>query len=460
MSPTDTKQAPVISPLRTIKNIPDFVKNPIPVLDEYISTAGDTFSLYLGPGNKATVTADPGLIQHILQKNHRNYRKSHLQTDQLAHFIGNGLLTSDGDYWLQQRRLIQPGFHRKKLSGLAGIVLGEIDLYLDRLQRRITENNTVDMFAEMTELTFNVVAKSLFSSDVEKRVLDQLSDHFNRIQSFVAKKIRQPFLSSWFHLSGEHQKHEAVAVALKDIVRNIVRQRKQSGVHPDDLLDMLLDVRYEDTGEGMTERQVLEESLILFIAGHETSANALAWTWYLLCRHPEAAARIRQEVETVLGDAPPTFESLPGLVYLDQVLQESMRLYPPAWILDRVPVEDDAFEGIALPRNQNIGIYTYGVHRNPKYWPDPEKFDPSRFTKEEIKKRPAFTYLPFGGGPRLCIGANFAMMEMQMALARMIQRFDFELIPDRPVELAPLITLRPKNGIWIRVNKRQDVLVQ
>jgi cytochrome P450 len=448
------RHPPVISPFRTIKNMFRFVRNPIPVLDEYVREAGDSFCLYLGFRSKPMVTTDPHLIQYILQKNHRNYRKSTLQVDQLAHFIGNGLLTSDGAYWLQQRRLIQPGFHRAKLAGLTRIMLEEIDLYLDQLDARAREKGCVDMFDEMTELTFTIVAKSLFSSDVEKSVLNRLSDHFNRIQAFVARQIRQPFLTGWFKFSGAKKAHETIARALKEIVLHIIQQRRQRGASRDDLLDMLLEARYEDTGEGMTDRQLLEECLILFVAGHETTANALAWTWYILCRHPEVVEKIRKEVKTVLGDQKPTFETLPKLVYLSRVLQEAIRLYPPAWILDRVPIEDDHFGDLALPKGRIIGIYTYGVHRSPKYWTDPEKFDPTRFAKEEVKKRPAFAYLPFGGGPRLCIGSNFAWMEMQLTIARMIQRFDFELAEDRVVEPAPLITLQPEDGIRIRVKQR------
>lgn len=218
---------------------------------------------------------------------------------------------------------------------------------------------------------------------------------------------------------------------------------------------MLLETRYEDTGEGMTDQQLLEESLILFVAGHETSANALAWTWYILCQHPEVVEKIRAEIKTVLGDQTPTFETITQLEYLHQVIQESMRLYPPAWITDRIPIEDDECEGHFLPKDKIVGIYIYGVHHSPLYWPDPEKFDPARFTKEEIKNRPAYAYLPFGGGPRFCIGSNFAMMEMQLILSRMIQRFDIELVPDQMIELSPLITLRPKNGIHVQVKQRE-----
>ena len=454
MQSDELKEARTIPPITTIKNLVRFVNNPITVLNEYLQIGGDTFCLYLGIGNKAMVTTNAKLIRYVLQKNHRNYRKSPLVVDQLAHFIGRGLLTSEGAYWLQQRRLIQPGFHREKLVGLMQNLLHEIDDYIEDVDRKSQQMSSIDMAEEMTELTFNLVAKSLFSSDVEKRVLDQLSRNFNDIQAFMARLIRLPFLKTWFKVTGEFKKHEKIAKALKNIVLNIIQQRKEGEEDQDDLLNMLLNARYEDSGEGMTDQQLLEESLILLVAGHETTANALAWCWYLLSQHPEVIEQIRNEIDQVLGNEQVTFQVLPRLKYLNAVLQEAMRLYPPAWITERIPIEDDEFEGLILPKNRIIGIYIYGVHRAPEYWTDPEKFDPSRWMDEKAKGQPAFSYLPFGGGPRLCIGNNFAMMEMQLLLVRMIPRFDLQLANEYQVKPEPLITLRPKNGVHIHLRRR------
>lgn len=451
LKPLDTQTPPLISPLRTIKNIFKFIQKPIPVLQEYIRIAGDTFSLYLSPRDKPIVTANPRLIQYVLQKNHRNYKKSPIQVNQLAHFIGKGLLTSDGPYWLQQRRLIQPGFHRTKLAGLTDIMLREIDSFLDDMEPRIHQKDGFDMAHEMMELTFNIVAKSLFSTGIEKSTMNKISDLFNQIQAFMVRQIQQPYLKGWFKVSGEMKKHEAVAASLRKNVFQIIQQRKQSADRHDDLLDMLLEARYEDTGKGMNDRQLLEECLILLVAGHETSANALAWTWYILCQHPEVVREIRAEIKTVFGDQKPTVEGIAKLDYLKRVIQESMRLYPPAWVMDRVSIEEDHFEGFHIPKNKIVGLYIYGLHHSPKYWKNPEKFDPSRFEKEAVKKRPPYTYLPFGGGQRKCIGSYFAMMEMQLILVRMVQRFEFDLVEGQNVEMRPLITLQPKNGIWMRI---------
>ncbi|PHN05957.1 cytochrome P450 [Flavilitoribacter nigricans] len=442
---------PVISFYRMLQNLPDFVRNPIPSLNRYLWASGDTFLLFLTPGTKAMVTTRPELIQYVLQKNHRNYKKSYLQTEHLAHFIGRGLLTSNGAYWLQQRRLIQPGFHRKKLAGLMGIMNREIDKYLEQWHERARKGESVEIAHEMMLLTFNVVSRSLFSTGVAVSTLNRLSQNFNAIQSFIVKPIRQPYLIPWYKLTGEWKKHERIAADLKEIVLSIIRQRKQSEERHDDLLDMLLEARYEDTGEGMTDQQLLEECLILLVAGHETTANAMAWAWYLLGRHPEAVDKLRTEIGSVLGKKAPGFDTLPQLEYVNSVLQEVMRLYPPAWILDRIPIEDDEFEGLSLPKGRIIGLYIYGIHHDPQYWPEPEKFDPDRFTKDATRQRPSFAYLPFGGGPRLCIGANFAMMEMQMMLVRILQHFEMTLEQDVPVGLAPYISLQPDREIYIKL---------
>ncbi len=404
----------------------------------------------LGIRHMAMLTSNPRLIQYVLQQKHRNFQKSKLQAEELAHFIGHGLLTSNGAYRLKQRRLIQPGFHRRRLAGLLTIMLREIDTYLELFDKRVAKDKAFNMSDEMRHLTFNIVVKSLFSSDVEKSALEKLSKNFHLIQTFLSKQFRQPYLRNWFKISGERRKTEIIARHLQQNVLDIIQQRQQDQEKHDDLLHMLLETRY-DNGEGMTDKQILDEALILIIAGHETSANALAWGWYLLCQHPEVVASTREEIAKIIGKGEPTYELLPKFEYLEQVIQEILRLYPPAWILERAPVEDDEFEGIHLPKNRIVGMDIYRLHRDPSYWTAPDTFNPSRFSKEEAKKRPAFTYLPFGGGPRLCIGNNFAMMEMKLILIRMLQRYDFEMANDRSVMPIPLITLRPKDGVWVKV---------
>ncbi len=450
--PNDPSTIPRISRLRAVLNSFRFVAVPLEVLDEYIEQHGDTIHTYIGGIYKSLLTTNPEVIRHVLQKNHRNYKKSPIQFEKMAHYLGNGLLTSDGDYWLRQRRLIQPGFHRRRLEGLTGTMLDVIDHAVENLAAGMRAHGEVDVYPHMMETAFGIMARSLFSADLPESELNLLSDNITRLQEFIIREIRQPLLGPWFRLSGQVRRHEAIAEQSDELLLNYIRRRRQSADTHDDLLQMLLDARYEDTGEGMTERQLLDEATILLVAGHETSACALTWTCYLLGRHPEVAARLRRELNEVLGDRRPTFADLPRLTYTTQVIEESMRLYPPAWITDRVAIEDDEVAGVGIPAGTTLIIYIYGAHRAPEHWPSPDTFDPGRFAPERKKEQTPFSYLPFGGGPRLCIGNNFAMMEMQLVLAQLLRRFDLTLVPGQEITPLPLITMRPNEAVRMRLS--------
>lgn len=412
--------------------------------------------MYMGGFKKAIFTIDPEIIQHVMQKNNRNYRKSEIQTEMLGQFAGKGLLTSEGDYWLRQRRLIQPGFHRAKLAALSDVMLKVVQESFTDIDAFAKENQAFDISHEMTKMAFQVVAKSLFTTSVQEKDLLILSKNVQEIQEYIVKRIRQPYLIWWFYLSGKDKRQFQIAKESKDIILKIIRERRESGSSHNDLLDMLLASRYEDTNEGMTDQQLLDESLILFVAGHETSANALAWTFYLLCKYPDAAKKIREEYQTVVGDRKIEFADFPKLTFTTQVIQESMRLFPPAWITDRLANEMDEIKDFTFPKDIMVAPYIYGLHRSKKIWDAPNDFKPERFTKENLKKKPAFSYMPFGGGPRLCIGNNFAMMEMQLVVLELLKRYDFSLIENQKIEPMPYITLQPKYGIKMRVERLEQ----
>ncbi|MCB9348376.1 MAG: cytochrome P450 [Lewinellaceae bacterium] len=444
---------PAIPRWATLRNSLRFAYNPIVALDQYVAEYGPTFEFYLGGMVKGILTTDPGLAQHVLQKEHRKWRKSPIQTERMGYFLGNGLLTSDGDYWLRQRRLIQPGFHRKRLAGLTGIMNQEIEDFLEqRFQPALAGGQPVDMSPLMMELAFRVVAKSLFTTSLQEEDLAFLRDTVTVVQAFITRTFRQPYLIPWFRFSGLYREHKALSEKFDAIILQHIQARRSSNERHDDLLQMLLEARYEDTGKGMDDRQLTEESAILFVAGHETTANALSWMWHLLGQHPEVVARLRQEHEAVLGGREPGFEDLPQLEYTLQVIDEAMRLYPPAWITDRLCVEDDQYGDLPLPKGSRVVAYIYGIHRRPSLWDDPEAFRPERFSRERKKEYHPFAFMPFGGGPRLCIGNNFALMEMQLVLVKILQRYKLESAPGFEPELQPLITLRPRNGVMVRVS--------
>jgi cytochrome P450 len=375
-------------------------------------------------------------------------------THGVARYLGHGLLTSEGNYWLQQRRLIQPAFHRQRIASLVTLMQAEIHDCLQPLENKLAQQGgtaEVAVHELMTSTAFRIIARSVFSNSLAEPQLLRMAELLTTIQAFYVRTVRQPYLRPWQHARGRFRQHDQLAAELRTIVRGYIRQRQPAtDTPPDDLMQMLLDARYEDTGQPMTEEQVLDEAAILLVAGHETSANALSWMWYLLAQHPGVVAQLRAEMAQVLGDRPATFADLPGLGYSLQVIQETMRLYPPAWILDRVALEDDSYDGLALSKGTLISGYLYGIHHSAKLWKDPEAFRPERFAPDQIKQQVPYAYIPFGGGPRLCIGNQFALTEMQLVLLEMLRRFEIEPVTQPPIDLLPLITLRPRHEIRIR----------
>ncbi len=443
---------PIVPRGPTFLKATQFIKNPIPILDEHIEKYGDSYTFFMGGLKKSIVTSDPAFIQYVLQKGHRKYEKSEIQTDILSQYIGHGLLTAKGEYWLRQRRLIQPGFHRERINELSELMIEETIDYFDKLSAK--SGQVVDLYAEMNTLTFRLVARTLFSSSIDEHGLEELSSLISTVQSFIIREVRQPYLKWWFQWSGLIRKHIKLAHESFEIIGTLIDDRKASGEKHGDLLDMLMSSRYEDTDDGMTRQQLIEECLILFVAGHETSANALGWMAYALAKHPEVLKKTRTEVQNIIGEGPIQTGHISQLDYCKQVIEETLRMYPPAWVTDRVSKEADEFDGFSFPANTIIIVYLYGLHHNPKYWNDPNLFQPERFSEANRKEFPSQAYKPFGGGPRLCIGNHFALMEMQVIVAELVRRFEWELI-DEEIEMAPMITLRPDGGVKVKLNVRK-----
>jgi cytochrome P450 len=328
------------------------------------------------------------------------------------------------------------------------------DDVLAQMDDEVESAPEVDMYEKMLEITFRIIANAIFGKDLGSVELERLSSSITQLQEFIVKQIRQPYYNQWFKLSGQVKAHEQLRDDADAIIRSYIEERRHSKASHSDLLQMLMEARYEDTGEGMTDQQLIDEVKILFVAGHDTSANALAWTWYLLSEHPEVLEKVRAEVSEKIGEEEPTFERIMQLAYTQQVLEESMRLYPPAWTTNRVAAEDDEFKGMEIKKGTTFATYIYGVHHSPDLWEDPETFRPERFSKEEKKKHHPFAFIPFGGGPRLCIGNNFALMEMKLILARMVNRYNIQLVPGQEIRPLPLITLRPEKGIAVSITKQ------
>lgn len=421
---------------RTIKQ----VKNPIGTMEESMKLFHGTYSVSLG-ARKIIATQDPGFMDHVLKTNHRNYHKSPMVTDKLGRFLGNGLLTSNGEFWLKQRRLIQPGFHMHKIKALYGIIKKTTDDFLNVLPT----GEHVDVYPLMNNLAFEIVINTLFDVVVPETSRRALNGFINETQAFVVKDIRQPYFSWWFRLSGEVKKNLENSQQARSIIRNIIQERKLSDEKFNDLLDMLLDARYEDNGKSMNEERIIDEILVMIIAGHETTGNALSWMLYLLANHPNELEKLKQETKDL------SLEQCVRHDRLNAVINETMRLYPPAWISDRIALEDDTYQNYTYPKGSIVLMFYYGLHRDSTYWSDPGSFLPDRFLKQNIDKDKQKAFYPFGAGPRLCIGNNFAMAEMAIFIQTIIH--NFEILPtDATPIINPLVTLRP-DKVLLKIRK-------
>jgi cytochrome P450 len=418
--------------------------NPIDVLSKYTAEYGDTFRFYLGGIKEAIVTTDPAVIQHVLKTNAENYEKSDIQVKRMGHFLGKGLLTTHGEAWKTQRRLIQKGFDRRLLDALSTIMQDSLAESLRAFDRQI-HAGPVDIYPHMMKMTFAMVARSLFGARLKEEDIELVSDTICTVQEFIVRQTIQPYLNPWFAVSGDLRRHEQMRSRADAVLMEYIKQRRHEEPGQD-LLQTLMDARYSD-GEGMSDEMVLSESMQLLVAGHETSSNSLSWLLYLLSSRPDCLEQVRQEFDDVLGDAPLNHADLPRLEFTTQVIQEGLRLYPPFWMIDRMAVADDRVGDIAIPRGSTVIVYVYGAHHAPRHWENPESFDTGRFTKGSEKLRTPFTYLPFGGGPRVCIGNHYAMLQVLMILSHVVRKYDFELVPGQTIEERAMVILRPKHGI-------------
>jgi cytochrome P450 len=385
---------------------------------------------------------DPDLIHHVMHKNAKNYRKSRYYRG-IKRVLGDGLFTSEGDFWRRQRRLAGPAFHRERLNAFAATMTACTRDALPRLKELV--GKTLSVEKEMSRLALRIVCRTLFSAEVGAD-----SDAVARAVSFANEFAeRTSFLPAWVPTTKNRELKEALAV-FDGIVTHMLEERRSGRASPatkGDVLSMLMAARDEETGEGMSDRQLRDEALTMIIGGHETTATVLTWTFYLLSLNPAVERRLRAHVREVLGDRDPTADDLQKLGYVTQVIQESMRLYPPAWVMEREALAEDQLGGYRIPAGATVAVSSYVFHRHPAYWTNPEGFDPDRFAPELARERPRQLYLPFGSGPRQCIGNGFAMMETVIILSMLVRELSLDLVAGHKVELEPVTTLRPKYGM-------------
>lgn len=422
-------------------------RDPIPFFTAMARDYGDIAQVRVF-GRPIILVNHPDLIRELLVTQHRSFHKS-LVLQRTKIILGQGLLTSEGELHKRQRRLAQPGFHRDRIARYAQIMVQRAAAMRDEWR----DGQTADMHHEMMRLTLSIVAKTLFDAEIEGEAdeigdaLTQLMDLFPLLMNPIAPLLQKLPLPQTFRF-------KAAIKRLDRTIYSIIEERRRSGEDRGDLLSMLLLVQDEEgDGGGMTDLQLRDEAMTIFLAGHETTANAMAWTWYLLAQHPEVARELRRVVDEVLGDRLPTADDYPRLQYVEQVLAESMRLFPPAWAVSRLAIENVQLGEWNVPKGAVVVASQSVMHRDARYWPEPERFDPSRFAPDAKLSRPKMAYFPFGSGPRICIGEGFAWMEGVLLLATLAQKWEMQLL-SRDVQTQASITLRPRGGIAMRMIAR------
>jgi cytochrome P450 len=429
-------------------NMTDFRARRLALLRRVYQECGEVGIFQVGPWPVVLLNA-PDDIATVLVEQADAFEKTPLTRQYLRPLLGNGLMVNEGASHRQRRRLMAPAFQHRRIAAYATTMTS----YTEHIQSQWADGMTLDLADAMMRLTLWIAGSTLFHIDLLEAA-DDISATINEL-STLANAVANRLVPVPLHWPTPQNKRIRAAIARIDaIIYRIIAEHRRAGQDSGDVLSMLLHARDEDDGSGMTDRQVRDEVMTLLLAGHETTANALAWTWYLLATHPHIYQRVRQEVDQVLGGRTPTAPDLPQLAYTVQVFKESLRLYPPAYIIARCAVRTLELGEYTLRPGTNIGISPYTLHRNPTSFPDPERFDPDRWTPENEAKLPRYAYLPFGAGPHVCIGNHFAMMEAQLILATLVQRVTFELVPGQTIAPEPLITLRPKGGVRVVVRRR------
>jgi len=413
---------------------------------------GDIAFFRLGPMSVYQLN-HPDLVRQILVEQANKYYKPRLLKLAARRILGKGLLTSDGGQWRQQRKLIQPAFRHDRLSAYSDVMVA----HALRTAEGFGDEEVRDIGAEMGKLTLAVVVKSLFGGDLPLEAAD-LGETLLAIADAANQRMSSPLqLPSWAP-TRKNRREKRALTRLNAVLRLLIQTRRASVECRDDLLSVLLAAADDESHAGMSDRQLRDEMMTLFLAGQETTANALTWTWYLLARHPRVETRLWEELDRVLAGRLPAAADLPDLPFTEMVIREAMRLYPPAPAFAREPIEDVVLGGYRVAKGSLITISTYALHRDPRFFPDPERFDPDRFAPGWEESIPRYAYLPFGGGPRVCIGNGFAMMEARLLLATIAQRCRLSLEPMAEVAPQQLVTLQPNGSVRMKVQKRATEL--
>lgn len=435
---------------------PEAVADPLSLYTRAQRTLGDVVRLRGIPGISWYLVTHPAGVEHVLKTRGRNYRKPDRFNAPVRMLAGNGILAAEGDTWLQNRRLMQPAFHRQRLAGLVEQMAEGAEVAVERWERLAAEGTAVDVGEEMLRITLRIVGTTLFSHDLSGDA-NALGQAIRTSFATVSKRMTMPFAPPEWLPTRENRRFAAARDVVHRTVDAMIAERRRSGEERPDLLQMLLAAQDAETGARMDDRQVRDEALTLMLAGHETAAASMSWMWYLLARNPDAASKLREELDSVLGGGTPGVEDLPRLPYTRAVFDETLRLYPPAWGQPRESLEEDEIGGYRIPARKIVIVCQWVTQRRPDLWERPDDFVPERFVGDAKDAIVPWSYYPFGGGARMCIGNSFALMEAQVVLATLAQRFEPELVPGQDVVPDATFTLRPKHGVRMRIRRRAPV---
>lgn len=447
-----TPPPPVARGLPVVGVLPEFARDRLGFLERVAREEGDVVELRFKPVFTSYFVNDPALIEQVLVKNAANFTKD-VFLQQLRVWLGMGLLTAEGDFWKRQRRLLQPSFHRERIASYARVMVDRSE----RAARAWRDGEVFDVHEALMKLTAEIVGETLFGSDVGN-VGEEVSHALEAVMRFYANPVLQVFPVLQRVPLSINRDYLAGVRRIDAIVREIVRERRATrrAGEGNDLLSMLLAVQDED-GSRLTDEQVRDEALTIFLAGHETTALALSWSFYLLSENPGVERKLHAELDAVLGERGPTLEDLPKLKYTDAVVHEALRLYPPAWTLGRESIAPFDLGKYHFPAGAWLWFAPWVTHRDPRWFDDPLAFKPERWEDGLAKRLPKFAYYPFGGGPRVCIGNQFALMEAVLVLATIARRFSLRTVDRAHVEPFPSVTLRFKRGLRMRVSQRASI---
>jgi enediyne biosynthesis protein E7 len=405
---------------------------------ELFARHGDTYRVFVPTRRSYTyVVHHPDDIKRVLVSNHKNYTKG-VGIDRIKLLLGKGLMTSEGELWTRQRYMIQPFFHRKVITGFAELVAQANDRFIRRWEALAHKGELINVTEEMSELTLEIVLRSIIGKDLDRLTQERGANPFDVVTKEPARDLSFVY------------KFRSLTKLLTEL---FARRRAEPGEHFD-YVAMLMSARDKATGQPMSENELINEVLTLIVAGHETTASALNWTWYLLSQHREVEARLHAEIEAAAEIAAPSLQQMEALAYTQQVINEALRLYPPGWVLSRRTIESDVLGGCAVPAKTDVLLMLYVLHRHPRFWKDPDTFWPERFAPEHEAERPRFAYMPFAAGPRHCIGETFALYEMLMHLYKVARHYRLSYVPDRPLELEAGINLRTRFPLYMKLERR------